>query len=60
MTSNLRAEYERSEYAQRKRQHKRERLLRFLALRKERETFMSIPKSKRRWDVNLSRWVEQR
>jgi hypothetical protein len=58
--TDRRAEYEASEYAQEKRVIRRNKLDRFLALKREHEQFQSIPKSKRRWDTRLSRWIEDK
>ena len=57
--TDLRQQYEASEYAQQKRQIRRSRLDRFLALRREREQHDAVPKSKRRWDPSRCRWVDE-
>jgi len=36
----------------------RARLSKFLGLKAERAAHDAIPKSKRRWDTNRSRWIE--
>jgi hypothetical protein len=46
------------ELEQRKRAKTRARINKMLAIKAERDAFNSIPKSRRRWDVNLSRFIE--